>query len=557
MLRKELELDPYTPKTGEPTVQLAAFHGRSGGLVIEKRAFEESHSPLYDVLKDVRPEPGIMYLLVNAVSAWETYDDNKNGDGFPEFPYRVGVVAKCGHPDCTRHTDGWIAPHEVLPKHHGSFVEHGGIYAHHKNHGGKRKDLAFGTICNALWNPRMHRVELLLRAIESKVPDITRRIADKDYPAVSMGTHVKWDVCTICGHRAPTRAHYCEHARAHLREVLPDGRKVAVLNPSPRFFDISFVFRPADPNGWTLQKVARAVVTPSALRGEELDAYDATCRRFTSIAREVHDAWHTPDSFMGKFASAAYADPAPAWTQRDVYKFAAEAQGLALSDYALSRLVAETPSFIALCGLHPEALAKTADEFRNVLRQQVFEPGVTPSLDIGPGARYRAAEPPRTDVLTVTDPFTGHVYQTTRGAAMDASTNDVKKRLLNTAIFGGLYAAGLHVGLGGALGRYAVPAGLALGYATDRNARRAPAPYRHPTYLTDQGVPVSGGTEFKAASLSPAAWAAKLAVDARRAAFAGRPMDPVSAAGHLTENAVRGDDLDLDTVAANLWRTLL
>lgn len=556
MLRKELELDPYTPKTGEPTVQLAAFHGRGGGLVIEKRAFAESHSPIYDVLKDVKPEPGIIYLLVNAVSAWETYDDNKNGDGFPEFTYQVGVTAKCGHPDCTRHTDGWIAPHEVLTKHYESFVELGGIYAHHKNYGGKRKDLAFGTVRNALWNPRMHRVELLLRGVESKMPDIARRIADRDFPAVSMGTHVKWDVCTICGHRAPTRAHYCEHARNHLREVLADGRKVAVLNPSPRFFDISFVFRPADPTGWTLQKVARAHVTPSALHGEELDAYDEVRSRFLKIAQEIHDAWHAPTSFMGKFANAAFADPAPAWTQREVYKFAADAQGLVLPDHVASRLVADTPAFIALCGLYPETFAKVADEFHNVLRQQAFEPGVLQSLNVGPGARYRASEPPRTDVLTITDPFTGHVYQTTRGAAMDAAINDTKKRLLNTALFGGLYAAGLHVGLGGALGRYAVPAGLALGYATDRFARRAPAPYRHPTYLTDQGVPVSGGTEFKAAALTPAAWAAKLAMDARDATFSGPPQYPLIAAARLSEGASRGDELDLDVLATNLWRVI-
>jgi len=560
VLRKQLELDAHFPKTGEATVQIAAFPGRSGGLVIEKRAFAEARSPLYDFLQTVQPEAGATFLLVNALGAWEAYDDNKNGDGFPEKPYKKGVRATCGHPDCTKTLDGWIAEHEVLTKHYPSFVEHGGIYRHHAN---KNRAKSLGDIKKAVWNTRMRRVELLLKVYNSRAGDIIERVGSDDLPAVSMGTHVKWDVCTICGHRAPTRAQYCQHAMAHLREILPDGRKVSVLNPSPRFFDISFVFRPADPTGWTLQKVARAYAVPSALAGEALDAHEAVRTRFAKTAEEIHAAWHAPTSYIGAFARLV--DPATgggaAWPQAEVYKFAADAFGLTLDDATTARLVSMTPGLVALLGDYPETFKAASDEMKNVLRQQVYEPrDELPTFGLGPGARYRAAEPPRTDILTMTDPYTGHVYQTTRGAAMAASTQDARKRLLNTALFGGLYAAGLHAGLGGALGAWSLPAGLALGAVTDHFVQRAPRPYRNPTYMTDQGVPVSGGTEFKQASVTPSAWAAKLASDGAVArATGGRfgawaSLPPGVQADQLAFGADRPGDTAYDPPSVDLNR---
>lgn len=938
MLRKQLDLDPHFPKTGEATVQLVAFPGRAGNLVIEKRAFAESRSPLYDFLTTVAPEPGATFLLVNALGAWETYDDNKNGDGFPERPYKKGVRASCGHPDCTKTLDGWIAEHEVLTKHYPSFEEHGGIYRHHcfpagtpvvcgdrtrrpiesisvgdvietsdgprpvtavfrtpyrgagvrlrlrgqldalcgtanhpvwvlrrdqvhchhgysrlsgsdhrdncaryrdpvgnpswlplgevlpgdylllrppaegaervepafaalvgwvasegclsargiiqftfsaqnvadiasvkacfaemgvhvtetprpqyntlmltacsadlharigryvcgtyadkrltgdvlawdresllrmlgayidgdghvcpsgKNHGqlrirssspsmlailadviralgapattnwdnaaspmisptnghtyegngsgcvavtpdhvpalvrysrkqatrkvegvtrgwayegyhlvqvaerddveldedvfnlevtgphtfvanevvvhncNKDKSKSLGDIKKAVWNPRMHRVELLLKVYNTRCTDLIERIAADDFPAVSMGTHVKWDVCTICGHRAPTRAQYCAHARSQLREILPDGRKVAVLNPSPRFFDISFVFRPADPTGWMLQKVARAHVVSSALAGETLDAQDRIRAAFAKVASEVYAAWYSPASVIGGYIRtiAPRRDILEARPQADVFKFAAEAFGLPLPDAAAARLVTLTPALVTLLGEYPETFKGAASEIQNVLRERAYAPNdELPTLGFGAGARYRAAEPPRTDVLTMTDPYTGHVYQTTRGAAMAAATGDVRRKLLHTALYGGLYAAGLHAGLGGALGAWAVPAGLALGTATDNIVQRATHAYRSPTYLTDQGIPVSGGTEFK-----QAAWAAKLAADATDADATGRfgawcALGPAHVAADLAAGAEVPSDtayaapaLDLDKFATNLARAL-
>lgn len=527
-MRKLLELEDHFPKTGEPTAQLVAWRGHTGNLQIEKRAFAESHSPAYSFLSTVQPEEGISYILVNAMGAWETYDDNRNGDGFPLNPYMVGERAKCGHPECTKALDGWVSEPETLGHHYQSFQEHGGIYRHHVN---KDPSKSLGTVPHAFLNPRMKRVELLLRYVNARDIEIPTRIGDKDFPAVSMGCHVRWDVCTICGHRAPTRAQYCRHALTQMRMILPDGRKVCVLNPSPRFFDISFVFRPADPTGWTMLKAAHSVFHYSADLGAALDAQERVKDAFHNTSYEIRSAWTDADSFVGnyvRFIGAPKEASAPSKPedaicgerllgQREVIKLAQEVYGLSLPESVVDRIVVATPAIVAMLGQYPNSFkGASLGPVGDVLRDRAYAPWTNENVSKGPGAHYRAAEPPRTDLLTITDPYTGRNYQTTRGAAMDAERSDVKTKVRNTALFSALYAAGLHHLLGSRPLRtaLALPLAAGLGHATERAVHKAFPPYRNPVYVTDQGVPVSGGTEFKAAALTPASWAEKLAHDA-------------------------------------------
>jgi hypothetical protein len=53
-----------------------------------------------------------------------------------------------------------------------------------------------------------------------------------------------------------TRNDYCEHAKSMMNKILPDGRKVFVINTHPRFFDISFVFIGADKTAKVMMKIA-------------------------------------------------------------------------------------------------------------------------------------------------------------------------------------------------------------------------------------------------------------------------------------------------------------
>ena len=68
---------------------------------------------------------------------------------------------------------------------------------------------------------------------------------------------VPYDVCSICGNRAPTRAQYCEHAKYYLNKIWPaTGQQVYVINTRPKFHDISQVLIGADRIAKTLMKVA-------------------------------------------------------------------------------------------------------------------------------------------------------------------------------------------------------------------------------------------------------------------------------------------------------------
>jgi hypothetical protein len=107
----------------------------------------------------------------------------------------------------------------------------------------------------------MHRVELVVyldRALckQFDAYDVIERIERGEFPDVSMGCRVPYDTCTVCEHKSKTRADYCEHAATMMNKILPDGRKVAVRNDTPKFFDISFVFIGADKTAKVMAKLA-------------------------------------------------------------------------------------------------------------------------------------------------------------------------------------------------------------------------------------------------------------------------------------------------------------
>lgn len=73
---------------------------------------------------------------------------------------------------------------------------------------------------------------------------------DNSYVVDKWAVHncrVPFDVCSICGNRAKTRATYCDHLNNHMNKVLPDGQRVYAVNTMPKFFDISKVTIPAEP----------------------------------------------------------------------------------------------------------------------------------------------------------------------------------------------------------------------------------------------------------------------------------------------------------------------
>jgi len=204
----------------------------------EKTADDKSSkldSNIINFVESVRPNVDkFIYILLTALGAAEAWGCNSNADIFFEQDLKPESPA-FGHK---------------------TFLN-AGVYTHHKN---KDKSKSLGEVCVSVYNPKMRRVELIERVDRSKAKqfnasDIYDRLNDGEYLDVSMGCKVKYDVCSICGNKAATRAQYCNDMLTKPGKMLSDGRVVAVINPRPYFFDISFVNIGAAKNAKTMGKI--------------------------------------------------------------------------------------------------------------------------------------------------------------------------------------------------------------------------------------------------------------------------------------------------------------
>tara|TARA_Y100000310_G_scaffold12637_1_gene13042 strand:- start:303 stop:1982 length:1680 start_codon:yes stop_codon:yes gene_type:complete len=237
------------------------------------------HPGVSSYIEGIKSSDDHLYVLVNALGAGEYYGSNINGDFFEE---------KELNPTDSSVSTGYKTFFDA------------GIYRHHKN-----KDISksTGKVVYAVYNPIMHRVELVLRINRQKAMmeghgDLVQKLDSGENPAVSMGCRVKYDICSICGHKSKTRADYCSHTKSMMGQIFPDGRKVFVYNPSPRFFDLSFVVIGADRTSYAMAKVASTFGVSSALAAEDAGIRDghnvkilkekmATKRKISRILKEV------------------------------------------------------------------------------------------------------------------------------------------------------------------------------------------------------------------------------------------------------------------------------
>lgn len=222
---KLLETSAFT-KDKEPTVTILDLTSPLlGAEGLEKKAAHEEVSAFVSTLQ---PKPNHSYLHILAMTSSEYYSSNRNGDFFPEANLKK-----------------YYKTFETTPAH---------VYRSHIN---KDPARSYGKVIFAIYNERMHRVELVCECPNELVEDINARIAKGEYPAVSMATKTPADRCSICNNVARTRQEYCQHLTSELGKLYPDGRKVFAINDQPlTFFDISIVVRPADPNASILSKVA-------------------------------------------------------------------------------------------------------------------------------------------------------------------------------------------------------------------------------------------------------------------------------------------------------------
>ena len=172
----------------------------------------EYSAELQHRLKGLEKKADKTYVLVNAMGSGEFWGSNRNGDYFPDAS---------------------------LSRDHKTFEKLGHAYKHHVN---KDPEKSLGKVKIAVFNPDMHRVELVIEIDNERAKDILDRIEHGEYPAVSMGVKVPHDTCSVCHKKSKRTTDYCQHLKHEMGSVMPDGRKVYAINDTDlKFFDISFV----------------------------------------------------------------------------------------------------------------------------------------------------------------------------------------------------------------------------------------------------------------------------------------------------------------------------
>lgn len=220
---KLLDFDPMFFDE-EPCISIINISSDGAGLVKSAAADER----IQDFARDIKPEPGKIYIHILAMGSGEYFGANRNGDYFPE---------------------------ENLKKYHQTFsTSPAHIFKHHVN---KDPNIAIGKVIFSVYNERMHRVEVIAWVDRDKGWDYVQKIERGTFPATSMACHTPFDTCSVCGNQARSRQEYCEHLKTQLGRTLPNGVKVMAINDGPlKFFDMSFVFKPADVTSSVMQKVA-------------------------------------------------------------------------------------------------------------------------------------------------------------------------------------------------------------------------------------------------------------------------------------------------------------
>jgi hypothetical protein len=182
---------------------------------------------------EIKPKKNASLIHLIGLGAHEFTGPNRNGDTFRA---------------------------DFLREAHPTFIKHGALYRDHKNKDYSKRE---GDIEKTAFNEDMGRVELLVSADHDKCGDWLSEIEKGKRVDFSMGFDCEYDICSICGNKAPTRKQYCEHVKKAsarskygMGKILDDGRKCFVFNPAGVFNDMSKVGTGADMIAQHLRKVA-------------------------------------------------------------------------------------------------------------------------------------------------------------------------------------------------------------------------------------------------------------------------------------------------------------
>ena len=197
----------------------------SMSLVEGNERLTKAASVFSDIVDGIKVAKDHTLIHVVALGESERYGFNRNGDGFPK---------------------------RACVDYHHTFVRDGHVYRHHQNKDPNKK---LGDIVKSAYNEPMGRIELLIQADNNLCADEMQKIATTGEIPVSMACKVKEDRCSICDNlrKSSSDPNQCDHVRYELGKVAEDGKVTGTYNDHPNFFDISFVYRPADRIAWSLK----------------------------------------------------------------------------------------------------------------------------------------------------------------------------------------------------------------------------------------------------------------------------------------------------------------
>lgn len=202
-------------------------------IIEDPAVLTKSASTVFDCdYEEIKPDENHVGIHLVALGDFEHYGSNRNGDSFPK---------------------------KACIDYHDTFVKNANLFRHHRN---KDPEKRLGVVVKSAYVEPMGRIELFVHAHKEKARDELQKLASDGEIPFSMACRVAFDRCSICGNLRKSAAdkNQCEHVKYRLGKLAEDGKIVCTHNDQPKFFDISFVGRPADRIAWNLKTAAGELV---------------------------------------------------------------------------------------------------------------------------------------------------------------------------------------------------------------------------------------------------------------------------------------------------------
>jgi hypothetical protein len=210
---------------------------------------------------DYRVEDGYIYTKVRAISSRV----NKNNDGWPSEELAKAYSTFIGKPIFVDHNNS-------DPTRARGVVVDARLHVEEDLQRASAFDPYYATAPNNHKPPTW--IELLLETDARQFPKLAQAIISGDIDSVSMGANVERTQCNICDNWATSAHEYCDHIKSKGASFdffeASSGSKTSRKSYEDcydiHFFEISYVFDPADSTALVLDKIASV---KTALQNEE------------------------------------------------------------------------------------------------------------------------------------------------------------------------------------------------------------------------------------------------------------------------------------------------